>query len=191
MNTLKEIVQLDLERAKGLIKAVHPSPIDAQFRLVMPTGEYWLGITLGDDEKERDERVKLIGDLFGVRGVSAYTLAVETNEPDGILCIGVCESDIGLTEETIEEFHNINFSNISEKIAYETQDIFALYQTIDRNPLSFSEMTELKKEQTIQISTEFPVNGMMRAILPRKRRNELEQWFGDNGKFPLVPIISS
>ena len=192
MENLREKVQLDLERARGLIEAVHPSPIDTHFRLVMPTGEYWLGITLGDDQKIRDERVGLIGDLFGTRGVYSYTLAVETNSPDGILCVGVQDKSLrvpfGFSEESIDEDYNINFRNDFERMAYNSQDTFALYKTIDRNSLSFSEVTELKKAQTAHLTAQFEIFTSMRKILPRNRRDELERWFGTGGKFPLVPI---
>ena len=46
---LKELVRLDHERAIRLSRRIKGAPIDPQFRIASPEGDYWIGITLGDD----------------------------------------------------------------------------------------------------------------------------------------------
>jgi hypothetical protein len=56
-NSLREIVRLDLKRAQRLVCKVHPDPIDPQFRIATPDGDYWIGITLTEKRKEGQRRL--------------------------------------------------------------------------------------------------------------------------------------
>jgi hypothetical protein len=53
MSGLRDVVRFDLERAQRLVRKVHPDPIDPQFRIATPEGDYWIGITLTEKPKER------------------------------------------------------------------------------------------------------------------------------------------
>ena len=66
-HTLKGLLLADLQRAQNLISKVHPDPIDPQFRIATPDGDYWIAITLTENPKERAKRLALISDFMAIK----------------------------------------------------------------------------------------------------------------------------
>jgi hypothetical protein len=164
MNTLKEIVQLDLERAKGLIKAVHPSPIDPQFRLANEAQEFWLAMTLSDEMGKRLDEITMLSDLMSAIQIKAYTFCAETIEPDGIFCYG-------------------------QKSVDHPTEMYGFHETINRTPLEFSNRCEFTEEELKMYDKAFPrLRAYGEIVITDQLQEELEKWFGEKGKFPLVPI---
>lgn len=164
MDNLKEIVQLDLERAKGLIKQIYPSPIDPQFRLLTETGEFWLGITLSEDMGKRTEQIFMILQLMSAKKTLAYTMCAETNKPDGITSFG-----------------QSMFGGI--------KNLYGLQETINRTPLSFTNRKTLNDDQLEAYGSMLPLFSNTAVVVTDELEKELNKWFGNNGNFPLVPII--
>lgn len=115
--TLRDLVLADLRRAQRLIERVHPDPIDPQFRIASPEGDYWIGITLTDKPKERTRRLRLVSDFMAWKLSPGFVLATELAEPDAVLSVGVT--------------HN---------------EFYALVATIERRPLKFSGPRLLRRE---------------------------------------------
>jgi hypothetical protein len=115
--TLQDLVRADLERAQRLVRKVHPDPIDPQFRIASPEGDWWIGITLTENAKERRRRLALVSDFMAWKLSSGFILASELHEPDAVLSFGLQ--------------HN---------------DYYALISVIGRKPLSFSPPKLLKCE---------------------------------------------
>jgi len=87
--TLLELVRADLERAQRLIRKVHPEPIDPQFRIASPEGDWWIGITLTENMRERARRLALVSDFMAWKLSPGFILASELHEPDAALSIGL------------------------------------------------------------------------------------------------------
>lgn len=115
--TLQELVQADLERTQRLIRKVHPDPIDPQFRIASPEGDWWIGITLTENAKERARRLALVSDFMAWKLSPGFILASELHEPDAVLSVGVQHNDYA-----------------------------AFISLIERNPLSFSAPKFVKRE---------------------------------------------
>ncbi len=115
--TLKDLVQADLERAQRLVRKVHPDPIDPQFRIASPEGDWWIGITLTENAKERARRLALVSDFMAWKLSPGFILASELHEPDAVLSLGLQ--------------HN---------------DYWALISLIERKPLGFSAPKLVKRE---------------------------------------------
>lgn len=86
--SLAELTLLDFERAKGLVKKIHPDPIDPQFRLGTPEGDIWLAVTLPPDVKERLRIFGIVSDFMAMQSAYVFTLASELHEPDSVYCLG-------------------------------------------------------------------------------------------------------
>lgn len=128
--TLKELVQADLERAQRLIRKVDPDPIDPQFRIASPEGDWWIGITLTENAKERARRLALVSDFMAWKLSPGFILASELHEPDAVLCLGLR--------------HN---------------DYYALISLIEREPLGFSTPKLVKRENMDPIMLELLPRG--------------------------------
>jgi hypothetical protein len=115
--TLKELVQADLERAQRLIQKVHPDPIDPQFRVASPEGDWWIGITLTENAKERARRLALVSDFMAWKLSPGFILASELHEPDAVLCLGL-----------------------------QPNEYWVLIALIERKPLTFSTPKFVKRE---------------------------------------------
>ncbi len=115
--TLKDLVLADLERAQRLVRKVHPDPIDPQFRIASPEGDWWIGITLTENAKERARRLALVSDFMAWKLSPCFILASELHEPDALLSLGLQ--------------HN---------------DYWALISLIERKPLGFSAAKFVKRE---------------------------------------------
>ena len=91
--SLKELVLADLERAQRLVRKVHPDPIDPQFRIATPEGDYWIGITLTEKLKERRRRLQLVSDFMAWKVSPGFVMASELHEPDALLSVGLFRDD--------------------------------------------------------------------------------------------------
>lgn len=155
---LKDLVLSDLLRAQRLIERINDD-LDPQFRIASPEGDWWIGISVPADPFDRQQRFRLVSRFMIWKSSPAFTQAVELTEPDAVVCVGCSHS------ETI-----------------------GLISLIERNPLRFSEPTQLS---ATQIGDDVP------ALLPRGAVSlteadisELERWFGADGLFPAVHIPS-
>jgi len=100
--TLRELVLADLQRAKRLIKRVHPDPIDPQFRIASAEGDWWIGITLTENAKERARRLALVSDFMAWKLSPGFVLATELHEPDAVLGLGLQHNDYAAFISLIE-----------------------------------------------------------------------------------------
>lgn len=116
-SALPHLVRADLERALRLVRKVYPDPIDPQFRIASLDGDWWIGITLTENAKERARRLVLVSDFMAWKLSPGFILASELHEPDAVLTLGL--------------MHN---------------DHYAVISLIERKPLSFSAPKFIKRE---------------------------------------------
>jgi len=90
---LLQLVRADLERAQRLVRKVHPEPIDPQFRIASPDGDWWIAITLTENAKERTRRLALVSDFMAWKLSPGFILATELHEPDALVSVGVRHND--------------------------------------------------------------------------------------------------
>lgn len=100
--TLREIVLSDLARAQNLVTKVHPHPIDPQFRIATPDGDYWIAITLTENQKERTRRLALVSDFMAYKLSFGFTVTAEMHEPDCVLAVGLLRDDVDAVLALIE-----------------------------------------------------------------------------------------
>jgi hypothetical protein len=86
---LLRLVRADLERAQHLVCKAHPAPIDPQFRIASPDGDWRIGITLTENVKERARRLALVSDFMAWKLSPGFILATELHEPDALVSVGV------------------------------------------------------------------------------------------------------
>lgn len=84
----REVVFADLLRAQRLILRVRDQ-IDPQFRIASSQADWWIGMTLADDLRERDRQMQLVSKFMRWKLSPVFTLASELKEPDAVYCIGV------------------------------------------------------------------------------------------------------
>lgn len=99
---LREIVRFDLERAQRLVRKVHPDPIDPQFRIATPEGDYWIAIMLTEKPKERQRRLQLVSDFMAWKLSPGFVMASELHEPDAVLSIGLMRDEYWALISVIE-----------------------------------------------------------------------------------------
>lgn len=87
--TFRDLVEADLLRAERLVRQVHPDPIDPQFRIASPEGDWWIAMTLTDDPNERKRRLQLVRDFMAWKIAPSFILASELAAPDAVYAIGV------------------------------------------------------------------------------------------------------
>jgi hypothetical protein len=84
----REIVLADLLRAQRLILKIQDE-IDPQFRIASPEGDWWIGMTLSGDVREREKQMRLVSRFMRWKLSPAFTLASEIVSPDAVYCVGV------------------------------------------------------------------------------------------------------
>ena len=92
--SFRELVEADLRRAARLVARTHPDPIDPQFRIASPDGDWWIAITLTEDPTERERRLALVRDFMAWKLSPAFVLATELAEPDSVCAIGVSHREM-------------------------------------------------------------------------------------------------
>lgn len=163
--TLRDLLLADFERAQRLVASVHPAPIDPQFRIATPEGDYALAITLTDNPKQRMKRLALVSDFMASKLSFGFTLASQMHEPDSVMAVGLL----------LDEFD-------------------ALISLIDRTPVigpapSFSTPKRVRRENVDPIILGLRPSGT--RVLTKARERELAAWFGPQGRFPAVLLAVS
>jgi hypothetical protein len=88
ITSFKDLALADLRRAQRLITKVGDE-IDPQFRIASAEGEFWIALTLPDEQAERARRLALVSDFMALKCSPGFVLATEIAEPDAIVAIGV------------------------------------------------------------------------------------------------------
>lgn len=158
-STLAELTLHELERAKALVRKVHPDPIDPQIRLGTPEGDLRLAVTLPDDAGGRLAVLALLSDFMALHSAVAFTLASEISEPDAVACFG------GSLREAAP---------------------VAVLAEIGRQPLGFGPTRWLSSAEIGEDIVRLLPRGA-RAVTGR-RLAEVDDWFGPKGRFPAVRL---
>ena len=156
--TFRDFVLADLYRGQRLVAKVHPSPIDPQFRIASPEGDWAIAITLPDDPKQRARRLALVSDFMALKQSAFFTIASELYEPDSVYAMGVSH----------KERHGC-LSQITRKPA------------LDFGPVEWMPVEALGTE----IPALLPRGA---RTLDADRLHILDRFFGANGKYPAVNI---
>lgn len=156
--TLRGIVLADLYRGQRLVKNVHPDPIDPQFRIASPEGDWAIAITLPDDPKQRQRRLELVLDFMALKQAPSFVIASALFEPDCVYAMGFWH----------KERHGC-LSRITRTPA------------LDFGPVAWMPEAALGPD----IPGLLP-RGM--RTLSADRLLVLQAWFGRDGKFPAVNI---
>ena len=90
--TFREIVEADLRRVARLIIKVQDEP-DWQLRIATPEGDYHLSVTMPDDNYERRSMLRRLQTFMQWKGAIAFTLAVETKEPNAVYAAGLSANE--------------------------------------------------------------------------------------------------
>jgi hypothetical protein len=88
----REIVLADFLRAQRLILRIQDE-IDPQFRIASPEGDWWIGMTLANDLRERQQQMRLVSRFMQWKMAPAFTMASELAQPDAVYCIGVAHRE--------------------------------------------------------------------------------------------------
>jgi hypothetical protein len=92
ITSFRKLVLAELQRAQRLIARVGVE-IDPQFRIATPDGDYWIALTLPNDEAERFRRLALVTDFMALKCSPGFVLATEIREPDAVVAIGVTHAE--------------------------------------------------------------------------------------------------
>lgn len=159
----REMVEADLRRAARLVIKVQDE-IDWQFRMATPRGDYALVVTMPTDDYERKAMLRRLATFMAWREVSAFTLAVETYEPDAVYCIGISAGErhscLSRIRRQPKPWSKANFGSVEWLPAGSIDPV--LLDLLPKAP---------------------------RAMTP-KEISALETWFGVSGKFPAVHVES-
>lgn len=156
----RDLLRADLHRAQNLISKCHPDPIDPQFRVATPDGDYWIAITLTENARERAKRLALVSDFMAYNLSFGFTLTSEMHKPDSLLAVGLLH----------DEFD-------------------ALISLIDRKPKigtapAFGAIKPVRREAIDPVILGLRPRGS--RIITAAKAKELQQWFGPQGKFPAL-----
>jgi hypothetical protein len=158
----REIVAEDLKRAARLIVKIQDE-IDWQLRIATPEGDYAIAVSMPDGA-ERQAMLQRLHLFMVWKGALAFTLAVETSEPDAVYAVGVSRAErvncLSAITRRPRPWKARNFAGI-EWLPPETIDP-ALLALLPVGP---------------------------RAVTP-KDISGLMPWFGEAGKFPAVHLKS-
>ena len=157
--TFREIVLADLYRGQRLVAAVHPDPIDPQFRIASSEGDWAIAIMLTDDMAERHRRLALIADFMAWKTAPCFTIASELYEPDCVYAMGISH-----------------------------RERYACFSRITRKPVLDFGAVEWADDQSITASDMIALLPRGARALSSDRLRELQTWFGAQGKFPAVNI---
>jgi hypothetical protein len=159
----REIVEADLRRAGRLIVKIQDE-IDPQIRVATPEGDYHIALTLPPDDYGRRSALRALALFLAWKQALAFTFASEIYTPDAVYCVG-----IGPRER------------------------FACIARIERNPKPWT----AKNFSPAEWLPDASIDPAMIELLPTGAREmtakdlaTLEKWFGANGKFPAIKIVS-
>ena len=157
----RDIVESDLRRAARLIIQIQDE-IDWQVRMATPEGDYHLSVTMPCDATERTVMMRRLETFMQWKRASAFALAVEIYEPDGVYAVGISKAKRAHCQARIR-----------------------------RNPkpwtaANFETVTWLPEEAVDPaLAAILPIPA--RGLTP-KEVSGLEPWFGVTGRFPAVHV---
>lgn len=163
LTTFRQIVEADLRRAARLVIKVQDE-IDPQFRFTTPDGDYHLAVTLLQDDYERRAMLRRISTFMAWKRAGAFILASELSEPDCVYALGVSRSEV-----------HACLARIRRQPTPWTTTNFGPVEWIDRHEVG-QEMIDL-------------LPPVARPITP-KEISALERWFGPDGRFPAVHVLT-
>ena len=160
---LRELVEADLRRAARLVIKVQDE-IDPQIRIATPEGDYWIAVTLPSDPNGRRVILRNLSLFLAWKQALGFTFASELYEPDSVFCAGIFP----------KERH-------------------ACLARIRREPKPWT----AKNFGNVEWLPESSIDPALVALLPSGVRemtardlDTLDNWFGSNGKFPAVKIVT-
>jgi len=156
--TLREFVLADLYRAQRLVAKVHPDPIDPQFRIASPEGDWAIAITLPDGADQRAWRLQLVSDFMAWKSAPLFVIASELHEPDSVYAMGVSHKEKHGCLSRIRRKPSLDFGSVE----WMTEASLG------------TDIPNLLPRGTRTLSAE--------------RVRTLRHWFGADGKFPAVNI---
>lgn len=151
----------DLARAQRLIVKVQDE-IDWQWRIATPEGDCALAVTMPEAAAAREAMLARIADLFAVRQVLAFTLAVELRNPDAVACFGVS-----------------------------FRELFGCLSQIARRPRPWSLGNFQPIEWLPEAAIDPALIALLprgRMSISDKALAELDAWFGPSGRYPVLPL---
>ena len=161
--TFRDLIEADLRRAARMIIAIQDE-IDWHFRIATREGDYVIAVTMPGDDGERRAMLRRITTSMAWKQAAAFSLAVETYEPDAVYCVGVSARE-----------------NIS------------CMARIAREPLPWTATNFSAVEWMPEASID-PVIGALLPLGPRpmtpKEVAACNKWFGVEGKFPAVHVAT-
>lgn len=84
---LKRALQEEMDRSHAVIaKGAEVMP---RFRVIAPEGDYSVLVRMSDDDQDRQARLKLVAGFIAWKMASAFIVAGENQEPDGIFSFAV------------------------------------------------------------------------------------------------------
>ncbi len=156
----RELVEADLRRAARLLIKVQDD-IDWQFRMATPKGDLHLAVTMGG-YAEQDVMLERIALFMRWKQVSAFIMAVESGLPTGVYAVGLSRT----------ERHNC-------------------FVHFNHEPKPWT----VRNFDRVKWLPEKHVEPRIAALLPTEPRpmtpqevSSLQEWFGQDGKFPAVHI---
>ena len=161
--SFRDLVEADLRRAARLIIKIQDE-IDWHFRMATPEGDYAIAVTMPNDNSERQMMLRQIETLMIWKQVTAFTLAVETYEPEAVYCAGI---------------------SASERISCMAR--------INREPRPWTAANFAALEWLPEDSIDPMIIALLpqgsRPLTPKEVAG-CNKWFGDGGRFPAVHILS-
>lgn len=158
----RELVEADLRRAARLLIKIQDC-IDWQFRFATPRGDLHASVTMGA-YMEQNAMLERIALLMHWKQVGAFTMAVESGLPTGVYAVGLSKA----------ERHNC-FVHFNQQPKPWTARNFDRVKWLPEKHIEARITALLPKSQ--------------RAMSPQEV-SALQEWFGPDGKFPVVHIGS-
>lgn len=163
VEALRKVVLADLQRGMRLMLRVQDE-IDPQFRFATPGGDVALAVTLPDDLAGKRAMFGRIRRFCAWKQVLGYTMTFNLAEPEALMTVGV--SGAGAVG-CIMRF-------AGEQGAYREADFEMPSWVLDAS-----------------------IDGELLSLLPRGAQelssgdlDELEAWFGADGRYPAVHVMS-
>lgn len=161
MNGLRKIVLADL--ARGIRLMVHvQDEIDPQLRFATPEGDVALIIMLPDDDRGRAAMLGRLRRFCALKQAIAFTMTVNIEKPEAVMTIGVSRDGVLCC-----------MSEIKGKKGFYTEEEFAHPVWLSREAVG----------QDITAILSWGPTELSEAEL-----TELEEWFGEDGRFPAVNL---
>ncbi|MGA7328389.1 MAG: hypothetical protein WBX25_28835, partial [Rhodomicrobium sp.] len=138
--------------------------IDPQIRIATPEGDYWIAVTLPKDEYARKVIFHNLSLFMAWKQALGFTLASELIEPDSVYCVAIMPREsVGCIARIRREPRPWTRANFGE----------------------------------VEWLPESAIDPMLIDLLPKGAREmtakdiaTLEKWFGKDGKFPALNMVT-